>query len=284
MLRDLVAVFVLVICLNILQVFAPCPFGHNPAMPKQPGSEARIEISPEKRQKFEKELIKERIRVMINSTDTDGDGKATVDELTVWTLQSIKSNHDEEASQRLKNMDKNGDRKVSLEEYLQSAQKIEGDNPERRFNQADEDHDGKLTREEVRSMFRPEDSPHMFDVVAEEYLQKGDGDKDGFIALDEYKNNVMKSTRENEKVAKDFFDRQDKDQDGRISKEEIKEWLSSVNSAAIARKETKNLVDNADDNKDGALSEEEALNHIDLFSPNRKNPKRSDQQKSKDEL
>ena len=30
--------------------------------------------------------------------------------------------------------------------------------------------------------------------------------------------NVMKSTRENEKVAKDFFDRQDKDQDGRISK------------------------------------------------------------------
>ena len=65
-------------------------------------------------------------RVMINSTDTDGDGKATVDELTVWTLQSIKSNHDEEASQRLKNMDKNGDRKVSLEEYLQSAQKIEG--------------------------------------------------------------------------------------------------------------------------------------------------------------
>ena len=62
MLRDLVAVFVLVICLNILQVFAPCPFGHNPAMPKQPGSEARIEISPEKRQKFAKELIKERIR------------------------------------------------------------------------------------------------------------------------------------------------------------------------------------------------------------------------------
>lgn len=31
---------VVVLCVNILHVFAPCPFGHNPALPKQPGSEA----------------------------------------------------------------------------------------------------------------------------------------------------------------------------------------------------------------------------------------------------
>ena len=37
----------------------------------------------------------------------------------------------------------------------------------RRFDQADVDKDGALSRDELISMFHPEESPHMFAVIVE---------------------------------------------------------------------------------------------------------------------
>ena len=61
---------------------------------------------------------------MINVTDTDEDGKSSVDEFTTWNHEAAKERFAEEAKDRLMDMDKNKDGKVSFEEYDKSLQKI----------------------------------------------------------------------------------------------------------------------------------------------------------------
>lgn len=63
-------------------------------------------------------------RHLINITDTDKDGKSSVDELTTWNHEAAKERFVEEAKERLLDMDKNKDGKVSFEEYDKSQQKI----------------------------------------------------------------------------------------------------------------------------------------------------------------
>ena len=60
------------------------------------------------------------------------------------------------------------------------------DRDKKRFDAADEDGDGKLTRDEYAIFLHPEDSPHMRDVVISETMQDMDKDKDGFVDKDEY--------------------------------------------------------------------------------------------------
>lgn len=279
---------IFVLCVNILQVFAPCPFGHNPALPKQPGSEASFKPPEDGSEDgISEKIMVVRLKHLINITDTDKDGKSSVDELTTWNHEAAKERFVEEAKERLLDMDKNKDGKVSFEEYDKSQQKIsraDDDQQAKRFRQADEDNSGFLTKDEIISMFHPEESPHMFDVVSEEFLQLGDENKDGLLSFDEYKRKVLKKDDGNQIVAKPFFNQQDKNQDGNICKEEIKAWLSSLNSATKARKEAENLIRDCDDNKDGAVSEEEVVNHVDIFMKATKQTNNTKKRKPKEEL
>ena len=56
----------------------------------------------------------------------------------------------------------------------------------KRFDAADENGDGRLTRDEYAIYLHPEDSPHMRDVVIEETLQDMDRNRDGFVDKEEY--------------------------------------------------------------------------------------------------
>lgn len=59
-------------------------------------------------------------------SDTDKDGKITLEELTAWTKKSLRSVYKQEAKERLKRLDTNKDGKVSWEEYLKSKEDVGG--------------------------------------------------------------------------------------------------------------------------------------------------------------
>ena len=60
------------------------------------------------------------------------------------------------------------------------------DRDKHRFNSADQDNDGKLSRDEFAIFLHPEDTPYMREVVILETLQDMDDDKDGAVSLEEY--------------------------------------------------------------------------------------------------
>ena len=51
----------------------------------------------------------------------------------------------------------------------------------RRWNLADSDHDGRLTKLEFQSFLHPEDADHMRDIVVTETLEDIDKDQDGKV-------------------------------------------------------------------------------------------------------
>ena len=56
----------------------------------------------------------------------------------------------------------------------------------RRWQKADTDADGKLTKLEFQAFLHPEDAEYMRDIVVIETLEDMDVDKDGSLSLDEY--------------------------------------------------------------------------------------------------
>ena len=73
---------------------------------------------------------------------------------------------------------------TSLLSYLFSRKMEERDH--RRWNLADLDNDGELSREEFKAFLHPEDQDHMKDIVVTETLEDIDKDGDGSINVDEY--------------------------------------------------------------------------------------------------
>ena len=71
------------------------------------------------------------------------------------------------------------------EEHGFSYKKME-ERDQRRWNLADQDHDGELSREEFKSFLHPEDADHMRDIVVTETLEDIDKDGDGRINESEY--------------------------------------------------------------------------------------------------
>ena len=55
-----------------------------------------------------------------------------------------------------------------------------------RFNKADQNSDGKLSKGEFASFLHPENDDAMKDVVVAETMEDIDQNKDGFVSLEEY--------------------------------------------------------------------------------------------------
>ena len=55
-----------------------------------------------------------------------------------------------------------------------------------RWEYADQNKDGMLTKEEYTAFLHPEEFDHMKGVVVDETLEDIDKDKDGVISLEEY--------------------------------------------------------------------------------------------------
>lgn len=72
------------------------------------------------------------------------------------------------------------------EEFDGYSYKAMLDRDKRRWNAADADEDGALTRKEFAAFLHPEESDHMKNIVILETLEDIDKNKDGKVSLEEY--------------------------------------------------------------------------------------------------
>lgn len=219
-----------------------------------------------------KDKEKDKLRLVFPVIDTNGDGQISVQELASRTEMSMKAFYRQEAATRSKELDTNGDGKVTWEEYTNEAEKSgafteqQRKRDKRRFSFADLNKNGWLSSDELLSVFHPEENPHMFAVIVEEFMEFADSDRDGYLSFDEYKVTTVDSGETNLRSVDKSFKRLDNDQDGRLDKDETKLWLSAISTISQAKNQAQRQVKMADDNKDGVLSQEEMLRHILLFT------------------
>ncbi|KAE9548993.1 hypothetical protein FO519_007797 [Halicephalobus sp. NKZ332] len=227
---------------------------------------------------------KKRLRILAGKMDTDGDGFISKKELTDWIEQSTKNLDKEENDERFLEMDTNRDGQVTWEEYIQEAfygaseegkidvskmnledRRLFEDDKEY-FEKADENKDGKLSREEFSSFQNPELFSSMHEILIKMTLRDKDENHDGKIDIKEFLGDVFEQPNsEYYATERDRFNNDyDKDRDGFLEGKELKEWL--VPDIRIdAAKEAEHLIEGSDSNRDGKLSVDEIVEAYNLF-------------------
>ncbi|VDM66919.1 unnamed protein product [Strongylus vulgaris] len=104
----------------------------------------------------------------------------------------------EEVNERMTEMDTDGDKLVSWDEYVADSfpeQDIKKLDPDDRklmdedalyFKAADVDGDGKLNEEELSAFLNPENYKHMHKILVDVTMKEKDTNKDGAINLNEF--------------------------------------------------------------------------------------------------
>jgi hypothetical protein len=153
------------------------------------------------------EEAKKRLGVIVEKIDKNQDKVVSKEELKDWIKHVSRRYIYEDADNQWPTHNTDGDEYISWDEWFRATyghmadtDKLDTlydtrrkmtyqdmiDRDKKRFDAADEDGDGKLTRDEYAIFLHPEDSPHMRDVVISETMQDMDKDKDGFVDKDEY--------------------------------------------------------------------------------------------------
>ncbi|GMT00505.1 hypothetical protein PENTCL1PPCAC_22679 [Pristionchus entomophagus] len=209
------------------------------------------------------EESKKRLVAVAKKIDEDKDGKVrqshqphhiSKEELTKWIMKAIRAVDEEEADERMREVDVNGDSKKLLSE------------DEKYFKAADLDKDGFLSRDEWAAFLTPENYAHMHGVLVELTSSEKDDDGDGAISLKEYLGEMHDSPHsEWYKVeAERFAAEYDMNGDGILTGEEVTKWLIP-NVEETAQSENDHIFQRADTDKDGYLSYEEVSNQYELF-------------------
>ena len=126
---------------------------------------------------------KKRLKVLVKEVDSNKDGFVSEDELADWVKTVFKQRLLEGIEDDLKEKDTDADSKVSWDEYFKSlfgdeAIEDEGDETKemvrkdkRRFDAADKDKDGKLSKEEYSNFMHPESSEELGDLHVIETIE-----------------------------------------------------------------------------------------------------------------
>ncbi|KRZ30565.1 Calumenin [Trichinella pseudospiralis] len=234
------------------------------------------------------EEIKAKLEILIKVIDVDKDGFTDASELQAHIKRMQKRYIDNDINNSWNNFDKpmTEDGKLSFKDYTESLYgqpssqdelsdeyKELLDRDKHRWNKADLDEDGKLSKEEYGCFLHPESCPLMADVIVEETMKDIDKNGDGFVDLDEYITDMYRAEdypeqkEEPEWVKSErqmFKEHRDKDKDGKMDREELKEWLMPTNFDH-AEAESRHLIHIADDDSDGKLSVKEILDHYETF-------------------
>lgn len=227
------------------------------------------------------EESKERLGYIVDKIDKNKDGKVTEDELQQW-IQYVQKKYVMEDTERMwADHDKGDDNKVTWESYRKRTFGYEHEPDEdeqfsemvtrdkRKFEQANQDRDSGLSKEEFAAFLHPEEYEHMKDIVVMETMEDIDKDKDGFISEEEYIGDMWpnKDEEEPEWVKNErtqFSSFRDQNGDKKMDKDEVKHWILPPNYDH-SQAEAKHLIYESDADKDGVLTKEEILNKYDVF-------------------
>ncbi|PAV86210.1 hypothetical protein WR25_26766 [Diploscapter pachys] len=222
------------------------------------------------------EEAKRRLRIL--ATSKIDANKDEMNELVSWVLSSMRSLDLEEVQERKREIDENGDGKISWEEYVkdsypdQDTSKLDGDDKkllfedEKYFKAADLNGDGFLDETELAAFLMPENHPHMHKTLLEITMWEKDSNKDGAIDLNEFLGDLASNTEsEWVNVEKNrFMAEYDEDKDGLLKGDEVRKWLiPDVDS--VAKIEAEHLMRGADTNQDDKLSIDEIVEAHKIF-------------------
>jgi len=237
-------------------------------------------LSPEEAQR--------RLAIIVDKMDVDGNQEVTVEELQNWIKFTQQRYVSEDVEKQWEQHSQEDGEHITWEQYRTTVygfldeedevQKTDGgfsyaqmearDN--RRWNMADSDHDGKLTKMEFQAFLHPEDAEHMRDIVVTETLEDIDKDGDGKVSLTEYIGDMYHGENdetEPEWVVSEkeqFAEFRDKNGDGFMDLEEVKAWIIPPDFDHSGA-EAKHLIYESDQNQDGVLTKQEILEKYDLF-------------------
>lgn len=246
------------------------------------------ELSPEESQ--------ERLAAIVDKIDKDGDGLVSFEEMRAWIQYTQQRYIGDDVERQWKQHNEQDEEKTELtwenyrtlvygflddekaeegkedefEDEHASYKKME-DRDRRRWDLADEDKDGKLTKTEFANFLHPEEADHMRDIVVQETLEDIDKDHDGKISLEEYIGDMyrgdggedsepdwVKAEREQ------FTSFRDTNKDGFMDLEEVKAWIIPADFDH-SEAEAKHLIYESDADQDGSLTKDEILDKYDLF-------------------
>lgn len=193
---------------------------------------------------------KRRLGILLQKMDLDGNSMINRQELRAWILRSFRMLTQEEAEERMQDVDTNGDGKVTWDEYVSDTygvgedseqQEIEEENEELiaddkvMWEAADANLDGLLEGDEWVAFSHPEEHPAMLPIILNQTLRERDTDNDGSISFQEY---IGERGKNHDKqwllVEKDKFDRElDGNKDGKLTGNEILSWMVPSNEYVI---------------------------------------------------
>ncbi|XP_065911418.1 calumenin-B-like [Dysidea avara] len=234
------------------------------------------------------EEAKHELRKLIKVIDTNRDHVVSLRELAEWIEKIDDNYYKKDSKEQFTKTDTNKDGFVTLSEHFASmglddfvAPEEEDDRRNKeeeytshdtdKFNHADADGDGKLSKEEYPAFLYPEHHDFMADHVTGEFMEHHDLDHDNAISIDEYMGVYREHFTDGEpewlkEERRNFQEKLDKDGDGKLDKDELTAWIAPDNSKGLfAMEEAEYLMGEADTDKDKQLTEEEILVNYHAF-------------------
>lgn len=187
--------------------------------------------------------------------DANKDGHATIEEMLTYGKEMRRRMAIEPTENLFRDMDKDNDTFLSLEEILNVSRPTEKVSREAMieeitatFRAADRDKDGKLEPREALLQFFPEHDPKVLAAATLEAFKRLDTDRNGQVDQKEFERGV-----ENEQERHDFV-WLDKNHDGLLHPTELSHWHSR---ALPTEKALRRLMLHADSDLDGMVTPEE---------------------------
>jgi Ca2+-binding EF-hand superfamily protein len=196
--------------------------------------------------------------------DVDSDGKISVldlVELHKKTHTAMANNHIDET---FRNMDIDGDGRIDPDEFsgptwpYEEVQKSSFSDARAKFELADDDNSGFLSRSELISVVFPETSDAMQHKLATKAMQSFDSDKDSHLNMDEFLQ-INDAGNMHEAVLGSMqreFDELDVNGDGKLSHNEMMSYEAGISNL---RMNFKHIFGFADTNQDGYLTVKELV-------------------------